>query len=204
MSKKIIVTLLVCLFSFTNLSFAQAKSTESVQDKKQVAEDIQEMQKAIKNNKLEIDLSDATSVEKVVYNEEGKEIGVMGIESVENQLQNSYSTIMGIGSTTQLPRGVVKTFKVYWYAATVNYSFYTQVYVSSATGRGEIREAYDQWYLAIPPAIISRDTLAITRKYETSTLPAEAKYTLNFSAPFSTMLYIYGRVQDDKFITGGN
>ncbi|MFT9485991.1 MAG: hypothetical protein ACH0QD_01215 [Tepidibacillus sp.] len=76
--------------------------------------------------------------------------------------------------------------------------------MNPSTGMGEIVRAFDEWYLVIPPGVVGSDTLSIIRKYETSTLPAEARYTLDMVAPVSTKLWIYGRVKDGQFTSGGN
>lgn len=193
-----LVAVLLISFQFPGASFAKSKNISN--EEKEFVGNFEEVKELIENSQLEIDLLNESKVEKKVYNENGKEIGTMGIEEVKTE--NSPGEIGTLATT--LPKDVNKTFKVYWYAATVNYSFYCTVKVSSSTGKGQIVSAYDPWYMVIPPGIVGRDSLAITRKYETSSLPAEAKYTLYMTAPVSTSLWIYGRVQNGKFITGGN
>ncbi|ESU31046.1 hypothetical protein G3A_18805 [Bacillus sp. 17376] len=203
--KSTILSLLCVLLVVPMFAFSQAEAADPKADMKFAKADFKEMQAALKKTKLEVDLVNGTSSEQVVMNDKGEAIGVLGVEEVASQtvVESQPGEISALGSTA-LPTGVYKTFKVYWYAATVNYHFYTQVYRSTSTGLGQIVDAYDQWYVVIPPGVVNRDTLAITRKYETSSLPAEAKYSLNFTAPVSTILYIYGRVQDGYFISGGN
>ncbi len=191
-----ILSMLCILLVLPMLGFSQAEAATKA-DTKFAKADFKEMQEALKKTNLKIDLVNGESTEQVVKNDKGETIGVLGIEEVASEPE-----ISAFGSTW-LPANTYKTFKVYWYAATVNYHFYTQVYKNSS-GMGQIVDAWGGWYIVTPPGYVNRDTLAITRKYETSTLPAEAKYSLNFTAPVSTVLYIYGRVQDGYFITGGN
>lgn len=180
--------------------FGHAQTLSTAENDEQFEKSFKEMQDLLEKTNLEIDLSDGKSVEKVVYNEEGKEVGVIGIEKVKSDSIDS-NKVRPLDE--KLPIGVNQTFKVYWYAATVNYHFYVTVRVNS-NGLGEIVDAFDEWYVVIPPGVISSDKLEIIRKYETSSAPAEARYTLTATSPVSTKLYIYGRVQNGKFITGGN
>lgn len=100
-------------------------------------------------------------------------------------------------------KGQTKTFKVYWYAAFVNYQFYMKV-KRNTNGKGSVVSAYDESYLVIPPGVVRNDYISITRKNETDSSPAEARYNLDMSAPVSTKLYIYGRLKAGVFYSGGN
>lgn len=204
---KILFLSVMCMFlAFPTLGFAQTQKTDKL-DKQTQAEVLNEMKDLLSKNNIEVDLSNPNEkVEKVVKNEKGEEVGTLGVELVNSQetTEPINNGDISINGTTSLTKGKTYTFKVYWYAATVNYQFYTDVYVSTSTGLGKIVAAYDPWYMVIPPGVVSRDTLSIIRQYETSSYAAEARYTLNMSAPVSTSLYIYGKVKDSKFITGGN
>jgi hypothetical protein len=202
----VFLAMLLMVSSFPVFGHAATKDPQSTVEKETFEESLIEMQEALKNTELEIDLETETNVEKVVYNNQGEKIGTMGIEEVPTNLLPVPDTDAGIYTpfATTLPKGKNQTFKVYWYTAFVNYWFYTTVKVDSTTGKGQIVSAYDQNYIVIPPGVVTSDLLSIVRKNETATLPAEARYTLNFIAPVSTKLWIYGRVQNGKFTSGGN
>lgn len=191
-----LLTLALILMSFAP-SIGQAK--ESTEGKKDyVPASQQEIQEAIDNTEVEIDIIDSEGkVEKDVLNDDGEVIGTLGIEEVDD------NPVIGPQAST-IPKGQNKKYKVYWYAATVNYHFYVTVNVSKSTGLGKIVSTSDEWYLVVPPGIVSSDKVTIPRKNETKSNPAEARYTLKMTAPVSTSLWIYGRVKDGKFKSGGN
>lgn len=204
--KKIFIGLLAMVLVFSIMPvLGQAKLVKS-SDYENFTKAFEEVQEALQNIQIEIDLENQNIVEKSAYNDKGEKIGELGIEKIDTEIvyalpkEGEFSAL----GTTTLTKGVNHTFKVYWNAITVNYHFYVTVYVDKSTGLGRIVRAYDEWYLVVPPGIVSSDTLSIIRKYETSSYAAEARYTLALSAPVSTKAWIYGKVKDGKFITGGN
>lgn len=202
--KLAILTMMCASFAIPTIGHAQTKTSTPKNIQTQV--DYKKMQDLLNQNQVSLDITNGTKAEKVIKDSNGQTVGTLGVEKVSTtQAQPPYAQPNLISPlSTSLPSGVTQTFKVYWYAATVNYSFYMDVYVSPSTGLGKVVSAYDGWYLVIPPGYCSRDTLAITRQYETSSYPAEARYTLNMTAPVSTNLWIYGRVKDHTFYSGGN
>lgn len=202
MKKKGILFLLsfALMFSIFPLNgFSMTQNTDSTSDPN-LEKTLEEIQKAIDKVELEIDINNDSQkkVEEVIYNDEGQKLGVLGIEEIDNPFE-----ITPLADTFPINKGQTKTFKVFWYAATVNYHFYTKVKRNS-NGLGEIVSAYDENYFVIPPGVVKKDVLSILRKKETSSAAAEVRYTLEMSAPVSAKLYINGRLKNGTFKTHGN
>ncbi|EZH66680.1 hypothetical protein DH09_12240 [Bacillaceae bacterium JMAK1] len=151
---------------------------------------------------VSIDILDADEkkAEEPIYDDEGNKIGVMGVEEVNREDVDNGD----IGTQQTVPTGQNVTYNVYWYAATVNYWFDMTVYVDPSTGLGEVVRAFDANYIVIPPGIVGSSSLDIIQQQETSSTPAEARYTLSMSAPVSTNMWIYGQVSNGTFTTGAN
>ncbi|MDV7767548.1 hypothetical protein [Peribacillus sp. CSMR9] len=205
--KKLVTSMaLGLLLAFPAISHAEEAPSAPTHTEEEIQQGIEDMENAFEQNELEVDLSDDEGVEKVVTDESGQEIGTMGIEVVDNEDANvipDRSELFTPFATT-VPKGTTKTFKVYWYAATVNYWYYNDVTVVKSTGLGQIKSVYDEDYLVIPPGHVSSDSLKIVRKNETASKPAESRYTLTFDAPIGKKLWINGKVKNGKFSTGFN
>jgi hypothetical protein len=203
--KKLLTTLLTLMILLSSAFSGQALAKETGKPDKKEVESFKKMQKALKNTQLKLDLNKGeTNSEQVIYDENGDEIGTLGLEQIavtETTDPTSPGEIQAL--STSLSKGTTYTFKVYWYAATVNYWFYIDVYRNSSTGLGEVKRVYDGDYFTFG-CIVRTDVLEIIRKYETSSSPAEGRYTLTISAPIGTKLWIYGRVKGGVFYTGGN
>lgn len=159
--------------------------------------DITNVENILKNTQISLDINNPfeTETKKVITDENNNVLGTLGIEKEENLLLPLERAAIG--------KNEIVTFKVYWYTVLANYSFRVTVKLDS-NGKGVIVDAYDPWYLIIPPGKLSSDVLSIENKYETSLRAAEARYTLKISSPVSTSMYIYGKVQNGQFISGGN
>lgn len=204
--KKIIFSFLALILTISLLPM-NGHAQEITKDSKESmsTKDLQEMKKALKETNLEIDMNNEKKVEEKVVNEKGEKIGTLGIEEVssepvyENLDDNRFNTF-----ATTIPKGVNKRYKVYWYAATVNYHFHVTVNVSKKTGKGRIVSTDNGNYFVIPPGYVSNDVVTIPRRNETSKSAAEARYTLKMSAPVSIKLWINGKVKNGKFYTSHN
>jgi hypothetical protein len=207
--KKLVLTFLSLIIILTSglgsQAFAKQTDASTTTPAGISQKDFNAIQKALKNTQVKLDLHGTDKVSKqTVYDENGKELGTLGVEeiaAVQDTLPQSDSTGI-IQPLTKLSNGYTYTFKVYWYAVSVNYWFYMDVYESSS-GVGKVLRVYDQDYFAFG-CIISRDVAEIIRQYETASYPAEGRYTITISAPVNSKLWIYGRVKDGEFYTGGN
>ena len=179
-------------------------------------DDLNEMQKAIEESNLEIDMDNEKKIEEKLFNEKGEEIGVMGIEEVSSELVLDKPVFNGpitetpnVGGNSTfakktIPKGVNKKYNVYWYAATVNYHFHVTVNVNKKTKKGRIVSTDSGNYFVIPPGIVGNDKVTVPQRNETAKKAAQARYTLTMVAPVSTKLWINGKVKNGKFITGRN
>lgn len=191
MKRVFIIALIFCITS-PLVAFAQTSDTKI---NAKYEEELTYISNILKSTELKIDIYTESNAEQIIYNEEGEVIGVMGIEKVTNSNETTLNSI---------PVGQYLTYKVYWYTIMVNYHFYMTIYINPSTGKGEVVRAFDEWYVVLPPGVVNDDVLSIINKYETTYLAAEARYTLSLIAPVSTKMWIYGKVQNGEFITGGN
>lgn len=207
--KKIILLCFSLFFLIGNLivpkEFAHAAHTSATEQ--ELANAIDNMAYAFKNTDLKLNLEDPDSniVEENVYDKNGEFLGTFGMEIVSDENGNGNQVVrMSLPGNKKAFSGTT-TVKVYWYAASINYQFYAKI-AKNSSGKAYISSVYDENYFVIPPVVVSSDKLEIIQKTETSSSPAQARYTLNLSTYVggSTKLWIFVKAAKGYFWTGGN
>ncbi|MFC5773417.1 DUF5626 family protein [Ectobacillus antri] len=161
---------------------------------------------ALQQQEFQFDLSRLEKQEKSVYSENGEYLGVVGIEPLEptsTPVINPKDPIqygqynLGNGSST---------WKIYWYSASVNFSYKLDLYVSSSTGRTTFNRVYEKWKLVTPPYTVQSDSLKILTTTETAGAPADSRYTLNLTSVWggTWSIYLYARAYNKVLYTGTN
>lgn len=205
--KKIILLCFSLFFLIGNLmvpkEFAHAAHASATEQ--EIANAIDNMAYAFKNTDLKLSLEDPDSniVEENVYDKNGEFLGTFGMEIVSDENENQVARMSLPGNKTAFSG--TTTVKVYWYAASINYQFYAKI-AKNSSGKAYISSVYDESYFVIPPVVVSSDKLEIIQKTETSSSPAQARYTLNLSTYVggSTKLRIFVKAAEGYFWTGGN
>lgn len=205
--KRILVVLsLVLVFSALTTGFLgnNVEAAESKKQKENVenVENMKKMLEVLKETEAEFDLTKIKKQEQKIY-DGGRYIGTIGIEpaSAPQTSDGGFSTL----GSYDLSNGY-NYWKVYWYSGSVNFHFYTKIYISSSSGDATISSVYDKWKAVSPPYEVKSDVLSIVRKYETYTLPAEARYTLTLTSIYGGEwdIYLYAKVFNKKLTTGTN
>src|SRR5690625_7257665 len=90
-------------------------------------------------------------------------------------------------------KGVNKKYKVYWYAATVNYHFHVTVNVNKRTKKGRIVSTDSGNYFVIPPGIVGNDKVTVPQRNETAKKAAQARYTITMEDQKVTNYGVMGK-----------
>lgn len=159
---KKVLTLLITVFSILFISFNSVSAASLEKPEKPEKPNI--------DFKVGFDLQSNEVQEEVITDENGNYVGTIGIEPVPTM--STLSSSVGYGNST---------FKIYWYTAAVNLSYYINVYRSSVSpGYSKITAAYDEWFLLSPPLSYNWDKLSIERAQADASHYAKARYRLNY------------------------
>ncbi|MGM9926636.1 MAG: hypothetical protein ACI35O_12845 [Bacillaceae bacterium] len=214
--KKVILLCFSVFFLIGSLIIPKGDAHASTTEQ-EIEDVINDMVYAFENTELKLNIENPESeiVEEEVYNENGEHLGTFGMEivSIEDEIdpttvnskKNDISTFsISLPNAKTLIKGTM-TVKVYWYAATINYEFYAKV-AKNSSGKAYIVDKYDENYFVVPPVVVSSDKLETIQKTETSSSPAQARYTLNLSTYVggATKLWIFVKAAEGYFWTGGN
>jgi hypothetical protein len=178
------------------ISLPTASNAEAKPSKPSNVKEVEAFLDAVKTaGGATFDITKQEKQEKKIYDEDGKFLGIIGIEPA------SFHSLNDTGITPQMTRDLptgYSNWKVYWYGGGVNFHYYVQTYNSSSDS-SSITSYWGKWYSVMPPYTVTSDTM---KRYSSSYV----EYILRLSSTYggSWENYLYAFAFGGQLQTGTN